>query len=110
TLNVDGSSTRFDAPGPSELVDWSVLTSNILEKARAQSSLIAATSPGKLDEGVIDGTLAQLDPYSRYVPPAVAREHRASRDGFGGIGVTLDIHENDVRIAGVMPDTPAGGA
>jgi carboxyl-terminal processing protease len=110
TLHVDGETSRFDAPGSSELVDWSVLTSNILEQVRAQSPLVASTTPDKIDELVIDGALAQLDPYSRYVPPDVAREHRASRDGFGGIGVTLDIHENDVRIAGVMPDTPAASA
>ena len=110
TLHVNGDATRFDAPGPSELVDWSVLTSNILQRARDQSALLASTAPDKVDELVIDGALAQLDPYSRYVPPNVAREHRASRDGFGGIGVTLDIHDDDVRITGVMPDTPAASA
>ncbi|HVA15358.1 MAG TPA: S41 family peptidase [Stellaceae bacterium] len=110
TLHVGDQTSRFDAPDPSELVDWSVLTSKVLDRARAQSPLVASTSPDKLEELVIDGSLAQLDPYSRYVPPNVAREHRAARDGFGGIGVTLDIHANDVRIAGVMPDMPAATA
>jgi carboxyl-terminal processing protease len=110
TLNVAGQSRRYDAPGASELVDWSVLTSKIIDDARALSPVVGAELPDKLEELVIDGTLAKLDPYSRYVPPNVAREHRATRDGFGGIGVTLDFHENDVRIAGVMPDTPAATA
>lgn len=110
TLHVGDRTRQFDAPGPSELVDWSVLTNKILDQARDLSPLVAATSSDKLEELVIDGALAKLDPYSRYVPPEVAREHRATRDGFGGIGVTLDIHENDVRIAGVMPDTPAATA
>jgi carboxyl-terminal processing protease len=110
TLNVAGQIRRYDAPGASELVDWSILTSNILDDARALSPVVGATPLDKLEELVIDGTLATLDPYSRYVPPNVAREHRATRDGFGGIGVTLDIHENDVRIAGVLPDTPAATA
>jgi carboxyl-terminal processing protease len=110
TLHVGDEKRRFDAPGASELVDWSVLTSHVLDSARAMSPVIAATSTDKLEETVIDGALARLDPYSRYVPPDVAREHRATRDGFGGIGVTLDIKENDVRIAGVMPDTPAATA
>lgn len=109
-LHVGNQTRRFDAPGPSELVDWSELTSQVLDQARQLSPLVASTSSDKLEELVIDGALAQLDPYSRYVPPDVAREHRATRDGFGGIGVTLDIHENDVRIAGVMPDTPAATA
>ncbi|HWE73000.1 MAG TPA: S41 family peptidase [Stellaceae bacterium] len=110
TLNVDGKTRQYDAPGPAKLVDWSVLTSKIIDDARDMSPIVGATSLDKIEELVIDGTLAQLDPYSRYVPPSVAREHRATRDGFGGIGVTLDIHENDVRIAGVMPDTPAATA
>jgi carboxyl-terminal processing protease len=109
-LHVGEQTRRFDAPGSSELVDWGVLTNKVLDDARTMSPLIAATSSDKLEELVIDGSLAKLDPYSRYVPPDVAREHRATRDGFGGIGVTLDIHENDVRIAGVMPDTPAATA
>jgi carboxyl-terminal processing protease len=110
TLHVGDKMRRYDAPGPSELVDWSILTSKVLDDARGLSPMIAATSADKLDEVVIDGALAKLDPYSRYVPPEIAREHRATRDGFGGIGVTLDIKENDVRIAGVMPDTPAASA
>jgi carboxyl-terminal processing protease len=110
TLNVAGQVRRYDAPGSSQLVDWSVLTSQILEDARAMSPIVGAESRDKLEELVIDGTLANLDPYSRYVPPRIAREHRATRDGFGGIGVTLDFHENDVRIAGVLPDTPAATA
>jgi carboxyl-terminal processing protease len=109
-LHRDDSVRRFDAPGMSELIDWSVLTAKVVDAAREMSPTIAALPPGQLDEIVIDGTLAKLDPYSRYVRPEVARERRASRDGFGGIGVTLDIHERDVRIAGVLPDTPAAVA
>ena len=110
TLHVGDTARRFDAPGTSEVIDWSILTSTLLDQARDLSPRIAATPPDKLEELVIDGALAKLDPYSRYVPPEVAREHRATRDGFGGIGVTLDIKENDVRIAGVMADTPAATA
>jgi carboxyl-terminal processing protease len=110
TLNVAGQIRHYDAPAASKPVDWSVLTSNILDDTRTLSPVIGSESLDKLEELMIDGTLASLDPYSRYVPPKVAREHRATRDGFGGIGVTLDFHEHDVRIAGVMPDTPAATA
>src|SRR6185437_949257 len=85
TLNVAGQIRQYDAPGASELVDWSVLTSRIVDDARSLSPVVGATSLDKLEELVIDGTLAKLDPYSRYVPPKIAREHRAARDGFGGI-------------------------
>lgn len=108
----DGSVVRrFATPAAaSDLLGWSTLTENVIEAARAMSPVVAAEIPGKLDEIVIDGSLAKLDPYSRYVRPAIAREHRAIRDGFGGIGITLDIHASDVRIAGVLPDTPAASA
>jgi carboxyl-terminal processing protease len=110
TLKVAGQIRRYDAPGSSELADWSLLTSQILDDARAMSPVVGAESLDKLEEVMIDGTLANLDPYSRYVPPKIAREHRATRDGFGGVGITLDFHENDVRIAGVLADTPAAMA
>lgn len=74
------------------------------------SPIVASLPADRLDEVIIDGSLAGLDPYSRYARPEVARERRAARDGFAGIGVTLDIHESDVRIASVMPDTPAATA
>ncbi len=106
-----GSETRrFDAPGASEIIDWSVLTAKMLDSARELSPAVAALTADQVDEIVIDGALAKLDPYSRYAPPTVARDRRASRDGFAGIGITLDIHETDVRIASVLPDTPAASA
>ena len=110
TLDVAGQTRHYDAPGAPKLLEWSALTSRILDDARTLSPVVGAESLDKLEEIVIDGTLANLDPYSRYVPPKIAREHRATRDGFGGIGVTLDFRENGVRIAGVLPDTPAATA
>jgi carboxyl-terminal processing protease len=106
-LHDGEESRRFDAPAPAEVVAWGNLTAQVLAAARSLSPLAASLPPDRLDEIVIDASLAALDPYSRYVGPAMARERRASRDGFAGIGVTLDIHESDVRIASVMPDTPA---
>ena len=42
TLNVAGQIRRYDAPGASELVNWSVLTSQILDDARALSPVFGA--------------------------------------------------------------------
>jgi carboxyl-terminal processing protease len=98
---------RFKSPDPSEIAAWGTLTAEVLHTARTLSNDVAALPDDRLDEMVIDASLAQLDPFSRYARPEVAREHRAARDGFAGIGVTLDIRESDVRIASVLPDTPA---
>lgn len=119
TVNQDGGkivlrygdeTQRFKAPEPNAVVPWGTLEAEVLDTARNLSPVIATVSTDRLDEGVIDSSLAALDPYSRYARPAVARERRAARDGIIGIGVTVDIHEDDVRIASVMPDTPAAVA
>ena len=50
---------------------------------------------------------AALDRFSRYSSPEVARDQRAIRDGFGGIGVTLDASNEEFRITAVTPRGPA---
>ena len=109
-LHRGGTMFAFAAPEPKATAKWGAMTEEVLAAARKISPDIAAVPGDQLDEMVIDASLAQLDPFSRYARPAVAREHRAARDGFAGIGVTLDIHESDVRIASVMPETPAASA
>jgi len=101
---------QFPAPPEHAIAEWGALTANVLGAARALSPNVAALVPDQLDEMVIDSSLAGLDPYSRYARPELARERRAARDGFAGIGVTLDIEESGVRIASVLPDTPAATA
>ena len=49
-----------------------------------------------------------LDRFSRYSPPEVARDQRAARDGFGGIGVTLDTSNDEFRITALTPRRPGG--
>jgi len=109
-LQRGGDIRRFDAPAPDAVAEWGALTAKALATARSMSPAVAVIPPDRLDELVIDASLAKLDPYSRYARPEVARERRAVRDGFAGIGVTLEIQPTEVRIASVMPDTPAAEA
>ena len=51
--------------------------------------------------------LAKLDGYSRYSGREEAKENRASRDGFGGIGVRIRLIEEGVLVLSVMEGTPA---
>ncbi len=39
-----------------------------------------------------------LDRFSRYASPDEARDQRAARDGFGGIGVTLETANSGFSI------------
>jgi carboxyl-terminal processing protease len=101
---------RFAAPADDDSLGWGELTGRIVAAARGASPLFAALDPDVADEMLIDGALATLDRFSRYTRPEVARDHRAERDGFVGVGVTLDMADDGVRIASVLPDTPAAAA
>ncbi len=109
-LRHGASILRFSIPASANSSQWGALTAKVIAAARTLSPEIAASPADRLDEQVIDASLAALDPYSRYARPEIARERRAARDGFSGIGVTLEIEERGVRIASVLPDTPAAGA
>jgi carboxyl-terminal processing protease len=100
---------RFPLPAEFDPQGWGVLTSAVVRSSKAASEKVAATPEEKLVQTVLDGVAGSLDKYSRYSPPEVAREQRAMRDGFGGIGVRLD--EKDLsRIIRVTPGTPADRA
>jgi carboxyl-terminal processing protease len=98
------------APAPNDSQGWGWVTAVVLDRARLYSPDIAAQPEAALDRTVIDAGLKLLDRFSRYAPPEVATERRDSRDGYGGIGVTLDGEGAGVRIAMVMPDSPAAAA
>ena len=60
-----------------------------------------------IDRAVFEGMTGLLDRFSRYASPEEARDQRASRDGFGGIGVTLETTSDDFRITALTPQGPA---
>ena len=59
--------------------------------------------------GAIQGLVASLnDPFTSFAPPVQAEVRRQQIDGhFGGIGVTIDVNEdNQIIVAAVLPDNP----
>jgi carboxyl-terminal processing protease len=98
---------RYDAPEAGDASGWGGVTASALETARRASPKIASTGEDQLDKLVFDGAIGTLDRFSRYATPDAAREQRAERNGFDGIGVTLDSTETEVRILSVLPDGPA---
>jgi carboxyl-terminal processing protease len=98
---------RYEAPEATDTSGWGGVTASALDTARHASPKIAATSEDQLDKIVFDGAIGTLDRFSRYATPDAAREQRAERNGFDGIGVTLDSAETEVRILSVLPDGPA---
>jgi len=102
----------FETPAPAtdDSEGWGWVTAEVLDCAKLHSPVIAATPQEALDQAVIDGSLRLLDRFSRYAPPDIATRRRDNRDGYGGIGVTLDSEGAAVRIAMVLPDSPAAAA
>jgi len=107
-LEVGGTETaRFDAPDPDRASDWGVFAANYVEAARAASPTLAKADMEKIYEAVFDGVVGELDGFSRYAGTVAADQNRASREGFGGIGVRIAVADGKVRVVSVMKYTPA---
>ena len=98
---------RYPEPASSDGRRWGELLDNIVVAARQASPALAALPQQKIENAVFRGIVAGLDPYSRYLDPETARDQRAERDGFGGIGVTIDTSDHLLRVAAVSPQGPA---
>jgi carboxyl-terminal processing protease len=98
SANVDDD---FDAE------DWGELTGDVLEEAAVDSELVKAAPSERVFEAMFSGIVAKLDQFSRYAGAKNARENRAARDGFGGIGVRISVEDDQVRVISVMHYTPA---
>ncbi len=101
---------RFEAPSDQDVGGWSALTAGVLARGRAYSESFGDAETERLYEAVFDGLLTELDGFSRYAGREEANENRASRDGFGGIGVRIRQVEEGVRVVSVMEGTPAESA
>lgn len=97
-------------PSTEAPADWARATNRALDLARAASSTLKEAPAERLFEVMFDGALAGLDRYSRYASAEEARDNRANREGFGGIGVTIERFEDRVLIVAVIPDAPADRA
>ena len=89
---------------------WGELTARAIHASRTWSKELNQAEPELIYEAVFDGMLSELDGYSRYAGREEARENRASRDGFGGIGVRIRLIEEGVLVLSVMEGTPAEAA
>lgn len=97
----------FPMADPRDPEAWGALTAAVISISRYHSRDLDAADPEKIYEAVFDGLLTQLDSFSRYAGREAARENRASRDGFGGIGVRIRLIEEGVLVLSVMEGTPA---
>lgn len=105
---LDGETAgSFAAPPRGDADGWGQLMAAALNLGRNRSSELGTAEPERLYEVVFDGMLSELDKFSRYSGRSEALENRASREGFGGIGVRIRLLDDGVQILSVMEDSPA---
>ena len=102
-----GEAREFAAPRGDDPDDWAELTTEVLQAGRAASPALRQAGTEQIYEVVFDGALSRLDRFSRYSSAAVARDQRAQRDGFGGIGIEIKLDGEEVRVVTVFEDSPA---
>ncbi len=95
------------APANGDIAGWSRATAQAVAVGRGASSLIAAATAEDIYAAVLGGAVAPLDRHTRYAGLSSARDYRAQREGFGGVGVRLNFEHGRAEIITILPDTPA---
>jgi carboxyl-terminal processing protease len=95
------------APQANDAQAWATTVSQLLNDGRKLSGRLGQARSEEIYTALFESVASKLDPYSRYSGAGEARESRASRDGFGGIGVTIIPHGDGVEITEVAPGLPA---
>ena len=108
--NINGRLGAFAAPPDDDPAAWAELTVEAVKLGFGASPSLSAADKENIYEAIFDGALAGLDGFSRYSPADQAREERARRVGFGGIGIRIKMLEERPSIVSVMPNTPAEAA
>ncbi len=97
----------YDAPSESDVNGWGRLTDLLVRDLVLASPALAKAGSERIYESVFDAVAENLDEYSRYASRLEAQENRANRDGFGGIGIRIDVVPEGVAVQKVMQKTPA---
>jgi carboxyl-terminal processing protease len=110
-LTYDGREVAaYPSPQTNDPHAWGEWLGRVEADAKQASPIVASRSQDDIDKALFDGIVGGLDRFSRYSTPQVARDQRAARDGFGGIGILLEDDTRPYRITKVMPGSPADAA
>lgn len=103
---------RADLPGGTEAAPaaWAEDATDLVMALRAADPIFAGAEEEALYDAFIGGMISPLDRFSRYSGREDARDARAEREGFGGIGIGLGPHPDGARIEDVTPGNPAAAA
>jgi carboxyl-terminal processing protease len=107
---ADGSPDSYPVPDDDAANAWGRLTARVLEDQVDRSDALGQRGQERLYQAVFEGMIGRLDGFSRYAGPERAQDNRAHRDGFGGIGVTVEATPDGVRVHAVSDGGPADRA
>jgi len=108
TLTYDGIvAGSYQLPRDIDGNEGGEIVGDVIAAAKKASARIRALPEDEIDKAVFDGMTGALDRFSRYASPDEARDLRAQRDGFGGVGVTLETANNGFSITAVSENSPA---
>lgn len=97
----------FATPARKDPQAWGHLIVSVVKSARAISPQIRTSQVDTLYQAMFNATLVNVDPFSRYAGPKEAAEHRSSRNGYGGVGISYQVMMDHLLVLDVIPDTPA---
>lgn len=106
----DGITADLTAPAEDDAQKWAATTAAAISLARSHSKPLGAASSEDIYQAVFKASLAPFDRFSRYLPATAARSARATRDGYGGIGVMLNFDSGRVTVDSIVPESPADRA
>lgn len=89
---------------------WTAVTVRAIALARTASPAVGRADAEAIFKAVFDGIVEPLDGFTRYAGTERAKEHRALRDGFGGIGVSIRMEDDSALILSVNESGPAAEA
>jgi carboxyl-terminal processing protease len=100
----------YPMPADTDSRAWGELLATAIAAAKTASPRLAALSQDTIDQLAFEGMTMSLDRFSHYSIPKLARDQRAARDGFGGVGITIDSGGDAFRVTAVTPQSPADRA
>lgn len=98
---------EYPLPGDNDVRAWARLTVTVALDARFLSDALRDADAERVYEAEFDAILGRQDLFSRYSGAREARELRANRNGFGGVGIRFELVDGDIRVTEVMEGSPA---
>jgi len=78
---------------------------------RVRSDYVEKPDDAKLIESAVNGMLSGLDPHSSFMDAKAFKDMQTQTSGeFGGLGIEVQMFENQIRVEGAIDDTPAARA